>query len=57
MIDDLPTLERPTKLILGAGGLGNLRNLAIAGDELGKLVVNGIGHGHSLVVGSYKRAR
>ena len=45
------------KAHLGAGGLGNLRNLAVAGDELGKLVVNGIGHGHSLVVGSYKRAR
>lgn len=42
---------------LGASGLGNLRNLAIAGNELGKLVVNGIGHGHSLVVGSYKKAR
>ena len=39
---------------LGAGGIGNLRNLAIAGNELGKLGVNGIGHGHSLVVGSYK---
>ena len=31
-----------------------LRNLAIAGNELGKLVVNGIGHGHSLVVDFYK---
>ena len=42
------------KAHLGAGGLGDLRNLAVAGDELGKLIVNGIGHGHSLVVGSYK---
>ena len=42
------------KAHLGAGGLGNLRNLAVAGNELGKLIVNGIGHGHSLVVGSYK---
>ena len=25
---------------LGTGGLGDLRNLAVAGDELGKLVVN-----------------
>ena len=39
---------------LRAGGLGNLRNLAVTGNELGKLIVNGIGHGHSLVVGSYK---
>ena len=28
------------KAHLGTGGLGDLRNLAVAGDELGKLVVN-----------------
>ena len=28
------------KTYLGTGGLGDLRNLAVAGDELGKLVVN-----------------